>query len=226
MAWKPSYATLDQMRDWLRIRGEDDTDDDDLLTLKLGASSRAVDTATGRQFGKVASAQTRTYPLRWSRTLGRHVADMDDLMDLTGLAVTIEGVAGGADTTVDSDHYKLRPRNAVADLMAYTYIVISNSVPGCGCPAGYFSGGRNCLRELSMTAPWGWDAAIGGWDTYPEPVVEATLLQASRLNIRRDSPYGIAGGSDSGTEMRLLERLDPDIAPIIADYVRTGWVAR
>lgn len=225
MTWKPSYATLPQMRDWLRIRDDQDTDDDDLITLALSASSRAIDTSTGRQFGKVGSAQARTYPLRWSRTLGKHVADIDDLMDLTGLTVTIEGTGGGGDTTVDSDHYRLLPRNAVADLMAYTYIVVTGSIPGCGCLSGTLAG-RNCLRELSMLAPWGWDAAIGGWDTYPDPVVEATLLQTSRLGIRRDSPYGIAGGSESGTELRLLERLDPDIAPIVAGYVRTGWTAR
>lgn len=216
MTWKPSYATLAQMRDWLRIRDEHDTDDDDLITLALSAASRALDTSTGRQFGKVATAQARTYPMRWSRTLRTHVADIDDLMDLTGLTVTID--PDGDDTTVDSDHYKLLPRNAIADLMAYTYIVISGPVPGCGCLSGMLAG-RNCLRELSMLAPW-------GWDTYPDPVVEATLLQASRLSIRRDSPYGIAGGSESGTELRLLERLDPDIAPIVAGYVRTGWTAR
>lgn len=217
--WKPAYASLDLMKDWLRLRGElDDTEDDALLTLALSASSRAVDAACVRQFGKVASPVTRTYPMRWSRTLRAHVADIDDLIDLTGLTVSTDDGA----TTLTTDQYKLRPRNADADGMVYTYIVITHGVSGCGCGSGFgfgFGFGSVCHRELTAAAPWGWNA-------FPDVIVEATLLQASRLNIRRDSPYGIAGGPDSGTEMRLLERLDPDIAPIVTAYVRTGWVAR
>ena len=52
------------------------------------------------------------------------------------------------------------------------------------------------------------------------------MLQASRLNVRRDSPYGIAGGADGSGELRLLARLDPDITPLVVDLVRAGWVAR
>lgn len=213
--WKPAYASLDLMHDWLRLRGElDDTEDDALLTLALSASSRAVDAACGRQFGKALTAVTRTYPMRWSRTLRAHVADIDDLIDLTGLTVSTDDGA----TTLTTDQYKLRPRNADADAMVYTYIVITHGVGGCGCGCGY-PFGSPCHLELTMSAPWGWNA-------FPDPVVQATLLQTSRLNIRRDSPYGIAGGPDSGTEMRLLERLDPDIAPIVTNYVRLGWVSR
>lgn len=216
--WKPSYATLVQMHDWLRLRGDDDVSDDALLTLYLSAASRAVDGACGRQFGKADTAVVRTYPLRWSRTRHAHVADIDDLMDLTGLTVSTDD----GDTTLDSTHYKLWPRNAIADGMVYTQIVITSGVTGCGCGGfgfGFGYGFGNAHRDLTMSAPWGWDA-------FPDVVVESTLLQTSRLEIRRDSPYGIAGGPDSGSEMRLLSKLDPDIAPVLGRYVRVGWVAR
>ena len=202
MAWKPVYASLAEMRDWLRMRNEADTDDDNLLRIKLSASSRALDKTCGRQFGKVETAVTRSYELRWSRTRCAYVADIDDLMDTTDLAVSIDG------TAVDPAYYTLMPRNAIADGEPYTFIVIT-----AGASAG---------AVLDMLALWGWNQT----GHHVEPVKEATMLQTSRLNIRRDSPYGIAGGSDSGAELRLLERLDPDIAPIVADYVRTGWVAR
>jgi hypothetical protein len=224
MPWKPPYATLAQMRDWLRIRDAADVEDDDLITLALSASSRAVDKATGRQFGKADSPQTRTYPLRWSRTEGAHVADIDDLMDLTGLTFSTDD----GTTTLDTDHYKLRPRNAIADGMVYTYVVVTSSIRGCACGFGPGAGfgfgsgfgfGPWCRRELTMTG-------LPGWNTFPDPVVEATLLQTSRLSVRRDSPYGVAGSPSDGSELRLLERLDPDIAPIIGSYVRTGWTAR
>lgn len=198
--WKPVYASLAEMREWLRINDPDDTDDDALLRLKLSAASRAVDGSCRRQFGKVDAAVTRSYDVRWSRTNQAHVAEIDDLMDLTDFTFTLD------DVELAADDYRLMPRNAIADGEPYTYIVISAAPTGDGVLAG-----------LGL---WGWNPP------WPDPVKEATMLQASRLNIRRDSPYGIAGGSDSGTELRLLARLDPDIAPIVADLIRTGWVAR
>lgn len=200
MAWKPIYASLTEMRDWLRLRDETDTDDDALLRLKLSAASRAVDASCRRQFGKVATAVTRSYELRWSRTRQAYVAEIDDLMDTTGLTVEVD------DTAVASTDYALRPRNAIADGEPYTWIEVDVTVTGDGV--------------LDMLALWGWNAP------WPDVIKEATMLQASRLNIRRDSPYGIAGGAEGGGELRLLARLDPDIAPLVVDYIRTGWVAR
>lgn len=198
MAWKPPYATLKEMRDWLRIRKLDDVEDDDVLSRKISAASRAVDGTCRRQFGKVDAAVTRSYAVRWSRVYNAYVAEIDDIMDTTGLAVTSNG------TAIASTDYRLRPRNAIADGKPYTYMLIDVSITG----------------DLDMLALWGWNPP------WPDEVTEATLLQASRLNIRRDSPYGIAGGLDGSAQLRLLARLDPDVAPIVAGVVRTGWVAR
>ncbi len=212
--WKPIYAQLAEMRDWLRLRDIEDTDDDALLRLKLSAASRAVDATCRRQFGKVDVAVTRSYPLRWSKTYACYVAEIDDLMDLTGLAVDIDGQA------LTTAQYKLRPRNALADGKPYTWIEVRNvSLGGVGSWAALRFGPTLPPPDLNMLAPWGWIP------TWPDVAKEATMLQASRLNIRRDSPYGIAGGADGGT-LRLLARLDPDIAPLVVDYVRTGWTAR
>ena len=52
---------------------------------------------------------------------------------------------------------------------------------------------------------------------------EATLLQASRLAARRDSPFGVAGSPDAGSEMRLLARVDPDVAVALEPYRRRIW---
>lgn len=197
--WKPVYASLAEMRDWLRIDDPGNTDDDMLLRLKLSAASRAIDASCRRQFGKVDAAVTRSYDLRWSRTRNAHVAEIEDVMDTTGLTVTVDGVA------LAGDQYTLRERNAIADGQPYTYIVVTANPSGPGL--------------LEMAALWGWDAP------WPDVIKEATLLQASRLNIRRDSPYGVAGGADGG-ELRLLARLDPDVTPIVTDYIRHAWTAR
>ena len=71
---------------------------------------------------------------------------------------------------------------------------------------------------LSVTAKF-------GWPEVPSSIKQATLMQASRFLIRRESPYGVAGSPDAGTEIRLLARLDPDVAVAIRPYYRWWAVA-
>ena len=71
---------------------------------------------------------------------------------------------------------------------------------------------------MKVTARWGWAAV-------PSTIKQATLLQASRLLARRDAPFGIAGSPDVGSEIRLLARVDPDVAVAVAPY-RRWWGAK
>lgn len=72
--------------------------------------------------------------------------------------------------------------------------------------------------EIAVTALWGWTAV-------PAAVSTGLLLQAARLNARRDSPFGIAGSPGAGTEIRLLAQLDPDFRIALRPYVRKWWAA-
>jgi hypothetical protein len=51
----------------------------------------------------------------------------------------------------------------------------------------------------------------------------ATLIQASRLFARRHAPFGVAGNPEVG-QLRLLERLDPDVAISVRPFARV-WGA-
>lgn len=103
---------------------------------------------------------------------------------------------------LDPTDYVLEPRNAVAKGLAWTRLSFGSD-PG---------------DDLLVTAPWGWTAV-------PVPVKFATSLQASRFAARRDSPYGVAGSPDQGNELRLLERVDPDVAVGLKYYARKVWAA-
>lgn len=61
-------------------------------------------------------------------------------------------------------------------------------------------------------------------DPIPAGVTQACLLQASRFFARRYSPFGIAGSPENGSELRLLSRVDPDVAVVLAPY-RVWWGA-
>ena len=97
------------------------------------------------------------------------------------------------------------PRNAAADGRPYTRLA-------------YAVGAVPDDLEVPFTLRW-------GWTEVPAAVKVAARLQGSRLVTRRDSPYGIAGSPDSGTEMRLLARLDPDVSVMLAPYVRMAGPA-
>ena len=195
MVWAPAYVTADELKAFVRI---DDAADDTQVALAIDAASRAVDQYTGRQFGQVAAPEARRYTARWD--YARWVVDVDDLMDATGLTVA---VPAGTVTVYDRE-----PINAAQTGRPWTRLAV-------GAGSAYQPTGA--ANEVTVTAKWGWPAV-------PAAVKNATLLQASRFFARRESPYGIAGSPDQGSELRLLSKLDPDVAVILGPYTKRQWV--
>lgn len=196
MAWAPDYITDQELKDFTRI---DDTVDDAEIALYVTAASRAIDGHCHRQFGKLDAPAQFTYSARADHERGLWVVDIDDLQDTTGLVVEVADVG-----VIDASGFGLEPRNAVPKGKAYTRLAvkISSGVQPTGADG-----------EMLVTAPWGWSAM-------PPQVKLAAKLQSSRFAARRDSPYGIAGSPDDGSEMRLLARVDPDVAVSLRGLVR------
>jgi hypothetical protein len=206
MAWAPDYTTPEDLAAFVRIG---DTADDVQLGLAIAAASRAIDRACDRQFGVLAAAAPRYYTARWDVRRCRWVVKIDDLMTTTDLVVDV-----AADEDLDYDaggevtSPRLEPVNAAADGRPWTSLVVP--------PASAVQ--PSCLEHgVRITALWGWSAV-------PPAVEEACLLQASRLLSRRDSPLGVAGSPEAGSELRLLARLDPDVAVALRPFRRV-WGA-
>jgi hypothetical protein len=83
--WGPDYVTAPEMKSYLRI---DDDADDTFIALWVSAVSRNIDDFCGRQFGQVEEVVTNVYETTWDKTLGRYVAEIDDLPSVEGLVVT------------------------------------------------------------------------------------------------------------------------------------------
>ncbi len=205
MSWRPDYVTVADLAGELRI---DDAVDDATLARAISAASRAVDRACGRQFGQEAGVVARYYTARWSAKLCRWVIPIDDLQTEVGLLVATDPDDDGTYEAL-VDEYAMRPVNAAADGHPWSAIVVHprSTVQPTAAEAG-----------VEVRARW-------GWADIPAEVVSATLLQATRFASRRDSPYGIAGSPDTGTELRLLAKVDPDVAVMLAPVVR-WWGAR
>lgn len=194
MAWQPDYVTDTELKAYLRIS---DAVDDAEIAFAITAASRAVDRHTNRQFGLVAAPEARTYTARWDRERRRYVVYVDDFMTTVGLVLA-------DDDGVAITDYTVKPSNADKIGRPWTHIVIG--------------AGGNC-REDGIVATIKW-----GWTVTPVPVKQATELQASRFFGRRNAPFGVAGSPELGSEMRLLAKVDPDVAVILGDYLR-WWSA-
>lgn len=198
MAWAPDYVTVAELRSY--ATRSTSTVDDVELALAVTAASRAADRHCNRQFGQVDAAEERLYTPTWDRRRRRWLIPIDDLMTQTGLAVEVDGTALTA--------FELEPRNAAAEGRPWTRLVVDDD------SAVTPTGGE---FEAAITAQWGWTAV-------PEPVKQATLLQGNRFAWRRSSPQGVAGSPEQGSELRLLARLDPDVAITLGPFVR-WWTA-
>lgn len=190
MAWKPDYITAAQLKSFLKI-GHDN--DDLWLANWVTAVSRNVDDFCGRQFGQVASAETRYYSAIWDRNERRTYFEIDDLQDITSLTFT------DSNSNLITD-YRLEPRNAIAKGGVYTSV----SMPVC------------YSADISSSGKWGWNAI-------PASIPTAAYIQASRLSARRSSPFGIAGSPQDGSELRLLAQLDPDFKTSLKPYIRKWY---
>lgn len=195
MTWAPDYVTVAELKAFLRIESADTVDDAQAADA-VTTASRAVDRATNRQFGQVNAVEPRIYTARFDCSRGLWVIEIDDLMDATGLTVVTTG------GTVDV--FTKQPVNAAAKSKPWTRLVVADTA--AVKPKG-------TEGEVTVTAKWGWTAV-------PTAIKLATKLQAARFFKRQDAPFGVAGSPELGSEMRLLARVDPDVAVSVRDYVR------
>ncbi len=199
MAWKPDYITSVELKRELKIT---DATDDAWVALVISGASRAVDRHTRRQFGLLdAPALRQCGPATYRSELDRWVVPIPDLMTDTGLIVELAG-----DAVLDAE---LEPVDAAAEGKPWTRLLLAEGASVTWPTRG---------RRIAVTAQWGWSAV-------PATVKTATLLQAQRFYARRDSPYGVAGSPDLGSEIRLLAKVDADVAVMLTDYVRPAAAA-
>ncbi|MDA4085076.1 hypothetical protein MHAS44199_05265 [Mycolicibacterium hassiacum DSM 44199] len=181
----------------------DSVTDDAELTLAIGTASRSVDRITGRQFGLLDAPESRRFSARYDSYRRHWVIDTDDFATTDG--VTVETSTPGGLTPITA--YLPTPVNAVVNGGVWTQVVIDS---GSAIVPTAAEGG------VRVTARWGWPAI-------PPTIKLATLIQASRLFARRHAPFGVAGNPEVG-QLRLLERLDPDVAISVRPFARV-WGA-
>ena len=203
MAITNGYASRNQIKSALRI-GTADTIDDELIDNCAGAASRLIDGYCNRKFWSVGSATSRVYQAE-----NEFYCNIDDI---SGTAITLKTSSfpgNGFDVTWTVTDYQLEPLNGNLDGLSWSYDKI-RAVGDYLFPTVNANYGEQALVQVT---------ANFGWPSVPEPVTQETIIQASRLFKRYDSPLGVAGFGDMGA-IRVSRALDPDVAQLVEPYRR------
>jgi hypothetical protein len=202
------YATRNQIKAALRI-GTADTLDDELIDNCAGAASRLIDGYCNRQFWSVGSATSRVYTAE-----NDFYCSIDDIAGTAIVLKTSGATDGNFDVTWSPSDYQLEPLNGRLDGLQWSYDKI-RAVGDYLFPTVNGNYGEQALVQVT---------AVFGWPSVPEPVTQATIIQASRIFKRYDSPLGVAGFGDLGA-IRVSRFLDPDMAQLVEPYRRLRMFA-
>ncbi len=202
MALTNCYCTLSDLKTSLAI---EDIQDDTGLEAAILTASRMIDDYTGRFFyrdGTTAAPVTRYYtPDSW------YITNLDDFVSLNQIALD-DDFDQTYTTILATSDYLIDPINNARRGWPYTRIT---AIDRYIFPYAY-------PQSVRVQAVW-------GWPSIPAEIAMATKIQASRLFIRRQSPFGIAGTPELGT-VRLTSRLDPDVEALIRPFRKmNGLVA-
>jgi hypothetical protein len=196
MAITNGYCTLAQVKTSLRIT---DSVDDALLELAVEAASREIDSVTERQF--FPTTATRIY-----RPQDSYITQIDDLNTLTTLK-TSSAADGTFDITWSATDYQLEPLNGLAGGITTP----ATQIRAVGDYTFPLDGGEATVQVVGSF----------GFATTPTAIKQATVLLASRIFKRNDSPLGVAGFGDLG--VIRVSRLDPDIDAMISPYKKVRF---
>jgi hypothetical protein len=192
MAITNGYATLLDVKAALRIT---DSMDDTLLETAIESASRMIDGFTARTFSNAGTA-VRNFAATDAINL-----IIDDAITVTKVESTDE--IGDTYTEWEATDHQLEPVNGRADGLYYPYTGI-RAVNTYSWPVVDYQ------ALVRITATW-------GWASVPTAVKQATIIQASRLFKRLDSPLGVLGMGDMG-QIRVSRYLDPDVEQLVMPY--------
>jgi hypothetical protein len=200
MAVTNAYCTLADVKAALRIQ---DTLDDALLENSINSASRMIDQYCNRYFYSSSAGEVRYY-----KANDGFVCWIDDAQSISEIK-TASTDPLIFDTTWEAGDYQVLPANRWANGAYYP-------ITGITATDNYLFPVWADMALVKVTGQF-------GWESVPEPIKFACIIQASRLFKRLESPLGVAGVSDIGI-MRVGANIDGDVAQLINPFrlLRTG----
>lgn len=199
MAIVNGYATLNQLKTWVGV-GTADAVDNDIFEMAIEAASRAVDDDCDRVFYASGTAVARVFS-----PSDAYLAQIDDAIAITSVE-TDDDEDGTYETAWAASDYQTEPLNGIVGGQSWPI----TRLRAIGTKT---FDEDDAQATLKVTGQWGFGTAV------PIAITQATLILASRVYKRADSPLGVAGFGDLGA--LRVSRSDPDYMNLISRYVRT-----
>jgi hypothetical protein len=196
------YVTLNEVKDALNL---EDSIDNAALEMAIATASRQIDDYCGRFFytdGTQGAPATRYYT-----PTDYYILPVDDFVSISEIA-TDDNFDQTYDTVWTATDSMFEPVNnpsrgwPLTRILATGAYVFPSPLPQSVRVRGIF-----------------------GWSTVPFEVKTAAKIQASRLFLRNQSPFGIAGNTDLGT-VRLAAKLDADVEALLRPMRRNNGLAK
>lgn len=202
MAITNGYTTLNDVKAALNL---EDSMDNAALEVAIATASRQIDDYCGRFFykdGTVGVPATRYYT-----PTDYYIQPTDDFVSISEIA-TDDNFDRTYGTVWQADDSMFEPVNN----------------PSRGWPMS------RILAVGSYVFPWNLPQSVRvkgvfGWADVPYEVKTAAKIQASRLFLRNQSPFGIAGNTDLGT-VRLAAKLDADVEALLRPLRKNNGLAK
>ncbi len=202
MAITNGYTTLNDVKAALNL---EDSMDNAALEMAIATASRQIDDYCGRFFytdGTQGAPATRYYT-----PTDYYILPVDDFVSISEIATddNFDRTYGSVWTADDS-----------------MFEPVNN--PSRGWPMS------RILAVGSYVFPWNLPQSVRvkgifGWSAVPFEVKTAAKIQASRLFLRNQSPFGIAGNTDLGT-VRLAAKLDADVEAVLRPLRKNNGLAK
>lgn len=202
MAITNGYTTLNEVKAALNL---EDSMDNAALEVAIATASRQIDDYCGRFFykdGTELAPATRYYT-----PTDYWILPTDDFVSISEIATddNFDRLYGTVWTADDS-----------------MFEPINN--PSRGWPMS------RILAVGAYVFPWNLPQSVRvrgvfGWSAVPYEVKTAAKIQASRLFLRNQSPFGIAGNTDLGT-VRLAAKLDADVEALLRPLRKNNGLAK
>jgi hypothetical protein len=199
-----AYVELEEFKSTAELTGTTFSDPD--ARDALVAASRIVDDITGRRFYADADALQVRYYVPDLTDLADEIY-IDDLLDVTAVAVDRDGDGVFEETWVENTDYRLEPRNAPASGEPWTSI----RVLGQTTSFGYFDDTEN--MTVRVTGQFGQTSAPAGVKTAVK-IIATQLFQR-----KRQAPFGVVGMGRDGNAVRIATK-DPQVEQALAPYIR------
>lgn len=201
MAITNGYATLAEVKSYLRIPVSD-TIDDAAIESAINAASREIDSFTERVFYNVGT-ETRIFT-----PTDIFTTDIDDLHSITSLKTSSNGDSFNITWNLATDA-QLEPLNGISGGITGHPSTRIRAVGNYLFPKYQPENINYNQASVEVVGEWGWAAV-------PDQIAYATALYAMRLWKRQEAPFGIAGFGEIGV-MRV-SRLDPDVAQLVEKF--------